>query len=135
MKRNFYSYGFTLLEVMIALSIFAIVAVVSLRVCLLSTGHIQTVNERKNLILLADAKAEEYKAGILDIEAESSGMFQFPFENYEWEATLTDITIADTEYGITFTPYRITVRKDGSEYSIITGLFKISEENKKDEKE
>ncbi|MDD3726436.1 MAG: prepilin-type N-terminal cleavage/methylation domain-containing protein [Candidatus Ratteibacteria bacterium] len=127
-KVIIYRRGFTLLEVMIGLAIFAVAGIVALRTCLLATRHIQLINDEKNLLLLSRVKIEEFKTGIVDIETETNGVFPPPFEAYQWEIELTDITITDTEYGVVFTPYKLTVRTDNSEYSTLTGLLKYSEE-------
>jgi len=124
--------GLTLLEVIIALSIFAIAGISCLQTCLLSTRHIQLVNEEKNLVLLSKIKIEEYKAGILNIETEKSGVFPAPFEEYEWEIELADITITDTDYGVTFTPYKLTVKTKSGEYSILTCLLKSGKAGEKE---
>ena len=94
--------GLTLLEVMIALSIFAIAGIAGLQSCLVSTRHIQIVNDEKNLVLLSRIKLEELKTGI-----------------------------TDTEYGVTFTPYKLTVKTQGGEYSTLTGFLKLDRESEK----
>jgi len=131
-KIKFSKCGLTLLEVMIALSIFAIAGIASLQTCLLSTRHIQLVNEEKNLVLLSKIKIEECKAGILNIETEKSGVFPAPFEGYEWEMALADITITDTYYGVTFTPYKLTIRTKSGEYSTLTCLLKSGKAGEKE---
>ncbi|HPP30507.1 MAG TPA: prepilin-type N-terminal cleavage/methylation domain-containing protein [bacterium] len=123
--------GLTLLEVMIALSIFAIAGIAGLQSCLVSTRHIQIVNDEKNLVLLSRIKLEELKTGITDIEREKNGIFSAPFEGYQWKIELADITITDTEYGVTFTPYKLTVKTQGGEYSTLTGFLKLDRESEK----
>jgi len=116
---------------MIALSIFAIAGIAGLQSCLVSTRHIQIVNDEKNLVLLSRIKLEELKTGITDIEREKNGIFSAPFEGYQWKIELADITITDTEYGVTFTPYKLTVKTQGGEYSTLTGFLKLDRESEK----
>mgnify|MGYP001309535700 CR=1 FL=1 len=130
-KIKFSKDGLTLLEVMIALSIFAIAGIAGLHACLISTRNIQIVNDEKNLVLLSRIKLEELKTGITDIEREKSGIFPSPFEGYQWEIELADITITDTDYGVTFTPYKLTVKTQSGEYSTLTGFLKLDRESEK----
>ncbi|MCM8820445.1 MAG: prepilin-type N-terminal cleavage/methylation domain-containing protein [Candidatus Omnitrophica bacterium] len=130
-KIKFFKAGLTLLEVMIALAIFAIAGIAGLQSCLVSTRYIQIVNDEKNLVLLSRIKLEELKTGITDIEREKNGTFPAPFEGYQWEIGLTDITIADTEYGVTFRPYKLTIKTQSSEYSTLTSFLKLDRENEK----
>lgn len=125
-KVNFLKSGLTLFEVMIALAIFAVAAIVALQTCFISTRHIQIVNDEKNLVILSKIKLEEEKLKV-DIDKEKSGTFPFPFEGYHWEFELTDIAITDTEYGMIFFPYKLTVKTKGSEYSTLTCFFKINQ--------
>ncbi|MCM8760208.1 MAG: prepilin-type N-terminal cleavage/methylation domain-containing protein [Candidatus Omnitrophica bacterium] len=123
--------GLTLLEVMIGLAIFAIAGIAALQSCLVSTRYIQIVNDEKNLVLLSRIKLEELKTGITDIEKEKNGRFPAPFQNYRWEIELADITITDTEYGVTFIPYKLTIETHGNEYSTLTSFLKLGEKEKR----
>lgn len=133
MKRSILSNGLTLLEVMIGLSIFAVAGIVALQSCLSATRHIQIINEKKNLLLLARIKTEEIRTGITDIKTEKAGVFPPPFERYQWELSLSDITISDTECGVRFTPYKLTVKTGSVEYSVLTSLFKVIKEGEENE--
>ncbi|MCX8082808.1 MAG: type II secretion system GspH family protein [bacterium] len=125
MSKVIYSKsGLTLMEILIALAIFAVAGVISLQSCLISTRHIQIVNNEKNLVMLSNMKLEEYKIEKIDIEREKNGFFAEPFEDYYWEFELADITITDTEYGVSFTPYKLTVGTKGDVYSTLTSFLK-----------
>ncbi|NLG11633.1 MAG: prepilin-type N-terminal cleavage/methylation domain-containing protein [Elusimicrobia bacterium] len=129
-KTIFSKRGLTLLEVMIALSIFAIAGTVALNTCFIASRHMQIINDEKNLILLAKVKTEECELGITDIERERNGSFPEPYQEYLWEIALTDIAITDTEYNITFSPYKLTVKSPHGEYSVLSGFVQSKEGGK-----
>ncbi len=120
--------GFTLLEVLIAIAIFAVASIVSLQAYLSSLRHIQIITEEKNIILLSRLKIEELKAEKSREEREQSGKFNEPFEQYEWSLELSDSSVRDTEYGITFTPYRLTVGSGNLRFSTLTPFLSIIKE-------
>jgi prepilin-type N-terminal cleavage/methylation domain-containing protein len=120
--------GFTLLEVLIALAIFSVVGMVSLQTYLTSIRHVQIVNEEKVYTLLSMSKIEELKIEMTDTVEEEDGVFPEPYEEYEWSLELSDLSIADTEYGITFIPYELTLRRGETRFSTITPFLKVEEE-------
>lgn len=129
MKNTVHSEnGFTLLEVLVALSIFAVAGMVSLQAYLSSVRHVQIMTEEKNYLLLSALKIEEFKMEIEEVEEESTGVFPEPFEGYEWSLELSDTTIIDTELGMTFIPYKLTVNQGNREFSTLAPFLKTIEE-------
>ena len=122
-----YKAGFTLLEVLIALAIFAIAAIVSLQAYLSSIRHVQIMTEEKNYMLLSALKIEELKTETAEVMEEKDGTFPEPFEKYEWSLELSDFSITDTECEMTFIPYKLTLRQENREFSIITPFLKAVE--------
>jgi len=116
--------GFTLLEVLIALAIFAVAGLVCLQAYLSSIRHVQIMTEEKNYLLLSIMKIEEFKMEPLQDAKESSGTFPQPFESYEWSIELSGDTITDTECEMSFTPYRLKVSQQNREFSTIAPLVK-----------
>lgn len=115
--------GFTLLEVMIALAVFAVAGMVCLETYLMSLRHVHMINQEKKHLLLARWKIEEMRIGKEDI-GEKDGIFPQPFENYEWEISLSDTIITDTEYDVTFIPYKLKIIWDEGEYPVTTPFIK-----------
>jgi prepilin-type N-terminal cleavage/methylation domain-containing protein len=120
--------GFTLLELMIAIAIFAIAGIASLESYLLTMRHMQIITEDKNLNLLSRAKIEELKNEDDAVEEGRSGGFGAPFEKYTWTIELSDLIIADTEYGITFIPYKLRITAESGDYTMVTPFLKTEEE-------
>jgi prepilin-type N-terminal cleavage/methylation domain-containing protein len=116
--------GFTLLEAMIALAIFAVVGMACLETYLISARHTYMINQDKKHLLLARWKIEELRAEGAEDVGEKNGIFPQPFEDYEWEVYLSDISITDTEYDVTFIPYGLKVFWDGGEYTLMTPFVK-----------
>jgi len=116
--------GFTLLEAMIALAIFAVVGMACLETYLMSARHAYIINREQKHLLLARWKIEELRVEGTEDVGEKNGIFPQPFENYEWEVSLSDISIADTEYDVTFVPYNLKVSWEGGEYTLTTPFIK-----------
>jgi len=124
MKHIRYEKGFTLLEVLIALAIFAIAGMVCLEGYLLSVKHVRLLNDNKNNAILARWKVEELRMEDKKIEADN-GIFPQPFEGYSWEISLSDVSIADTEYDVIFVPYSLNISNGKSEYEEVVPFIKI----------
>jgi len=101
---------------------------VSLQTYLTSIRHVQIVNEEKVYTLLSMSKIEELKIEMTDTVEEEGGIFPEPYEEYEWSLELSDLSIADTEYGITFVPYELILRRGETRFSTITPFLKVEEE-------
>jgi prepilin-type N-terminal cleavage/methylation domain-containing protein len=121
--------GFTLLEVLIALAIFAIVGTVSLQIYLSSVRHVQITTEQKNSILLSTLKIEELKIEMEEGVKEDSGSFDEPFENYEWSLKLSDLSITDTEYDLIFIPYKLILDSGNIRFSTLTPFLQTEEKD------
>ncbi len=119
--------GFTLLEVLIALTIFAVAGTVSLQAYLSSVRHVQIMTEEKNYVLLSAAKIEELKTAPEQVAEKNSGAFAEPFEEYEWSLELSDFIVEDTASGMTFTPYKLTVRRENRTFSMTVPFLKTEE--------
>ena len=117
--------GFTLLEAMIALSIFAIVGMVCLETYLVSIKNVQLMSLDKKHVLLARWKIEELRMDASDIEEGESGIFPQPFEDYEWEILLSDLSISETGYNVAFVPYSVRILRGNEEYVSLTPFVKI----------
>ncbi len=116
-----------MLELMIAIVVFAIAGTASLNSYLLSARHLQMVNDEKVLTLLSRRKIEELKGEKVNIKDGVSGSFDAPFEKYTWQIYCSDTTITDTEYEITFTPYGLKIKTDKGDYSVMAPFLKINE--------
>lgn len=119
--------GLTLLEVLIALAIFAIAGIVSLQAYLSSVRHVQIMTEEKNYTLLSALKIEELKMETAEVMEETGGTFREPFEKYEWSLELSDFSIMDTECEMTFVPYKLKILRENREFSMITPFLKAEE--------
>ncbi len=108
---------------MIALAIFAIAAMVCLDGFIMSVRHIRLLNENKTKGLLARWKIEELRIENEKLE-EGSGIFPQPFEEYEWEISLSDIIITDTEYDVSFVPYRLEIKSGKDDFEILIPFVK-----------
>jgi general secretion pathway protein I len=89
--------GFTLLEVMIAISIIAITLVT---VFGSQSQSISLANEAKfntNAALLAQSKMAEIEAINLDDVTSDSGDFGENFPNYSWALTVSDVSFVDAD--------------------------------------
>ena len=113
---------------MIAIAIFAIAGITSLESYLLTMRHMQIITEDKNLNLLSRAKIEELKNEDDAVEEGRSGGFDAPFEKYTWTIELSDLIISDTEYGITFIPYKLRITTESGDYTMVTPFLKTEEE-------
>lgn len=118
---------------MIAIAIFAIAGIASLESYLLTMRHMQIITEDKNLNLLSRAKIEELKNEKDAIDEGISGGFAAPFEKYAWAIELSDLIITDTEYGVTFIPYKLKITTAGGDYTSVTPFLKTEEEETSNE--
>jgi len=123
MKNITCKRGFTLLEIMIALTIFAIAAIVCLNGYLVSSSNIKSLSQRMNNSMLARWKVEELRTEDREAE-EGEGIFPQPFEEYEWRMFLSDEVITDTEYGVSFIPYKVSVSGQKSSFETIVPFIK-----------
>ena len=123
MKNITCKRGFTLLEIMIALTIFAIAAIVCLNGYLVSSSNIKSLSPRMNNSMLARWKVEELRTEDREAE-EGEGIFPQPFEEYEWRMFLSDEVITDTEYGVLFIPYKVSVSGQKSSFETIVPFIK-----------
>ncbi|MCK9266793.1 prepilin-type N-terminal cleavage/methylation domain-containing protein [bacterium] len=117
--------GFTLLEIMISVTIFGIVSIVCLNSYILSAKHISLLNENQNKNLLARWKIEELRIEAQEIE-DDKGIFPQPFENYEWEISLSDLVITDTEYEVEYIPYKLKILNGKNDFEVIMPFIKTS---------
>jgi len=89
--------GFTLLEVMIALSIIAIVLVAVLRM----QGQTISMNEAFRFYTLAPqlamARMNEFRMDPQALEFNSSGDFGEAYPNYQWKAAIQEKTLVTPE--------------------------------------
>lgn len=123
-----YKNGFTFLEIMIAVGIFGIVAIVCLSNYLMCLKEIKIINDKIKMIILAEQKIEEIKLKNEEIK-EEEGNFDDPYSDYMWKIELSDIIISDTEEDIELIPYKLTVENQSDYYSLIIPFLKSQEKN------
>lgn len=123
-----YKNGFTFLEIMIAVGIFGIVAIVCLSNYLMCLKEIKIINDKIKMIILAEQKIEEIKLKNEEIK-EEEGNFDDPYSDYIWKIELSDIIISDTEEDIELIPYKLTVENQSDYYSLIIPFLKSQEKN------
>jgi type II secretion system protein I len=114
--------GFTLLETLIGISIFAVVGIVCLQAYLLSATHLKMLEDTKTAMFLAERKIEEIRLESTSKQEEGEGIFPQPFENYEWEMHLSSSTLLDTLTEVILIPYEIKVKWQGN-YFVTVGPF------------
>lgn len=111
--------GFTLLEAMVAVGIFAILGVVCLENYLVNTSIAQKIIDEQTCILLAKQKEFEYLKDPQNIV--ESGNFDFdPQAKYKFETsdiTISETVTIDSEITLSFAVTRIIVEKRGSKIS------------------
>jgi general secretion pathway protein I len=89
--------GFTLLEVMVALSIIAIV-LVSVLVSQVQSLSLQDESKfNTTAALLAQKKVSEFEAANSSGLTSGSGDFGTDFPNYSWEVNVQDVTLSGAE--------------------------------------
>lgn len=123
-----YKNGFTFLEIMIAVGIFGIVAIVCLSNYLMCLKEIKIINDKIKMIILAEQKIEEIKLKNEEIK-EEEGNFDDPYSDYIWKIELSDIIISDTEEDIELIPYKLTIENQSDYYSLIIPFLKSQEKN------
>ncbi|MFN4226952.1 MAG: prepilin-type N-terminal cleavage/methylation domain-containing protein [Candidatus Ratteibacteria bacterium] len=123
-----YKNGFTFLEIMIAVGIFGIVAIVCLTNYLICLKEIKIINDKIKIIFLAERKIEEIKIDGKEIK-EEKGNFEGLNSDYTWEIKISDITIKDTEADIELIPYKLVVESRNEYYSVFLPFLKTTEKN------
>ena len=122
--------GFTLLECMIAIGIFAIISVVCLQMYIMEIKKVKIMNEKQIFLQLAQSKIEQLLIENKKIE-EGEGEFESPFADYRWEITLSDTTFNDTEEDIEITPFILKVHYNNETFSYYIPVAKEEGENEK----
>ncbi len=122
--------GFTLLECMIAIGIFAIISVVCLQMYIMEIKKVKIMNEKQIFLQLAQSKIEQLLIENKKIE-EGEGEFESPFTDYRWEITLSDTTFNDTEEDIDITPFILKVHYNDESFSYYIPVAKEEGENEK----
>ncbi len=122
--------GFTLLECMIAIGIFAIISVVCLQMYIMEIKKVKIMNEKQIFLQLAQSKIEQLLIENKKIE-EGEGEFESPFTDYRWEITLSDTTFNDTEEDIEITPFILKVHYNDESFSYYIPVAKEEGENEK----
>lgn len=122
--------GFTLLECMIAIGIFAIISVVCLQMYIMEIKKVKIMNEKQIFLQLAQSKIEQLLIENKKIE-EGEGEFETPFADYRWEITLSDTTFNDTEEDIEITPFILKVHYNNETFSYYIPVAKEEGENEK----
>jgi len=122
--------GFTLLECMIAIGIFAIISVVCLQMYIMEIKKVKIMNEKQIFLQLAQSKIEQLLIENKKIE-EGEGEFESPFTDYRWEITLSDTTFNDTEEDIEITPFILKVHYNNETFSYYIPVAKEEGENEK----
>ncbi len=123
-----YKKGFTFLEIMVAIGIFGIVAVVCLTNYLICLKEIKIINDKIKLILLSEKKIEEIRLKGREIKQEK-GTFDEPDNDFIWEIKISDITIKDTEQNIELIPYKLIIEGPNEYYSTFIPFLKFIEKN------
>jgi len=122
--------GFTLLECIIAIGIFGIIAVVCFEMYFMEIKKVKILNEKQIFLQLAQSKTEQFLIENEKIE-EKSGEFEMSFSEYTWEIKLSDITYLDTENDIEITPYILIVKNKNDSILYFLPFAKEKEENEK----
>jgi len=122
--------GFTLLECIIAIGIFGIIAVVCFEMYFMEIKKVKILNEKQIFLQLAQSKTEQFLIENEKIE-EKSGEFEMSFSEYTWEIKLSDITYLDTENDIEITPYILIVKNKNDSISYFLPFAKEKEKNEK----
>ncbi len=121
-----FKHGFTLLEIMISIGIFGIVAIVCLTNYLISLKNIKVANDKVKILILAQQKIEELK--MKKEVKEELGNFEETFFNFIWKVELSDTVIFDTYENIEMKPYKLIIESPNESYTLILPfLKKISE--------
>jgi len=126
--------GFTLLEVMVSVSIIAIVLVSILKL----QGQTMTMNETIRFYtlapLLADAKIAEIRLKPESFDLTSSGDFGEDYPGYSWEARIEDLKIEVMESPeINLKKIDMAVRFNNGELNFSLRHFLNAESGEKDE--
>jgi len=99
MERN---WGFTLLEVMIAMAIIAIALVAVLGSQSQSLTLASEAKFNTTAALLAQSKMAEIETESMENLSSDSGDFGEDFPNYHWECTVGDLSLAGVEEALDF---------------------------------
>ena len=97
MRRSTGQYGFTLLEVMIALAIIAsvLVSLLGLQTRTIGIGERQQKITRATMLAQERMTEVELKAG--DRQRDDEGVFAKPFDNYRWQVRFRPTPLASVE--------------------------------------
>jgi len=128
--KNINKKGFTLLECMIAIGIFAIISVVCLQMYIMEIKKVKIMNEKQIFLQLAQSKIEQLLIENEKIE-EQEGSFEAPFTDYRWEIILSDITFNDTEEGTEITPFVLKVDYNDNTFFYYIPVAKVEGKNEK----
>jgi len=128
--KNINKNGFTLLECIIAIGIFGIIAVVCFEMYFMEIKKVKILSEKQVLLQLAQSKAEQLLIENEEIK-EENGEFESPFSDYTWEIKLSDISYSDTENDFEITPYILIVKYQNNFISYFIPFAKEKKENEK----
>lgn len=88
--------GFTLLEAMISVGIFAIAGLICLQNFLLNLRNLKVVQETQTAVLLSQKKLAEMSLEPESVEA-GEGSFAEPYETFRWQISFVEATEVDSE--------------------------------------
>jgi len=114
--------GFTLFEVMVALAIFAIVAIACLNSYSTNLTVAARARDTQTAVILARARASELLAHP-DSAEESEGTFDAPYEAYRWRLSFSDAVRDETE-GTTFLFGHLSVEGPSASFDLVIPLVK-----------
>jgi len=110
---------------MLALAIFGIVAIASLRSISTSLTVASRAKDVQTAVILAQARASELLASPENVE-EGEGEFETPYTAYRWRLRFTDSVHDETE-GVTFLIGRLAVEGPSGAFEMVIPLVKEEE--------
>ncbi len=120
------TFGFTLLEVMLALSIIAVVLVSVYKMHAQTIAMNQTANFYTTAPLLANGKIAELEAKPLEELADDSGRFGDEFPGYNWTVVIDDVeseTLGNSAMDLKKIDVTVSYNDDEFTYSLRTYRF------------